>query len=164
MLTQNPDADYQAVSAADATEPSAGWYWQFNNKQGYKHDGTLRTPVGTWLSSNPGTPDWLPANDPCNLLLGTGWRIPTNTEWTAADAPSQNWLSPADAYSSVLKLHMAGSLLNTTGALTTRGSTGYYWSNNSASSPSGYVLSLSSGYSATTSVDKATAASLRCVK
>jgi len=97
-------------------------------------------------------------------LLGTGWRIPTNTEWTAADAPSQNWLSPADAYSSVLKLHMAGSLLNTTGALTTRGSTGYYWSNNSASSPSGYVLSLSSGYSATTSVDKATAASLRCVK
>jgi len=49
LLTQNPDADYQAVSAADATEPSAGWYWQFNNSQGYQYAG-VRTPASTWIN------------------------------------------------------------------------------------------------------------------
>jgi len=167
-LTQNLGADQQATSASDATESSAGWYFQFNNIQGYKHDGTVRTPAtpawGSWLSANSGSTDWLSANDPCSLLLGTGWRIPTNTEWTAADAPSQNWLSPADAYNSVLKLHLSGSLLNTNGALTTRGSTAYYWSSSLANAASAYVLSLSSGYSATTYIDKATATALRCVR
>ncbi len=30
-------------SSTTATEASAGWYWQFNRKQGYKHDGTSIT-------------------------------------------------------------------------------------------------------------------------
>jgi len=37
-ITQNLGATNQATSADDATEPSAGWYWQFNRKQGFKHD------------------------------------------------------------------------------------------------------------------------------
>jgi len=163
-LTQNLGADQQATSSTDNTEPSAGWYFQFNNKQGYKQDGTLRTPPAAWLSANSGSTDWLSVNDPCNLLLGTGWRIPTYTEWANADAPSQNWLTPADAYNSVLKLHLSGSLLNTNGTLTTRGSTAFYWSATQANAASAYVLSLYSGYSATTYIDKATATALRCIK
>ncbi len=47
-ITQNLGSDQQATSATDATEESAGWYWQFNRKQGYKHDGTTRTPDTPW--------------------------------------------------------------------------------------------------------------------
>jgi hypothetical protein len=40
-LTQNLGADRQATALNDATESSAGWYWQFNRSQGYKHDGSI---------------------------------------------------------------------------------------------------------------------------
>ncbi len=43
-ITQNLGADHQASAASDNTEASAGWYWQFNRKRGFKHDGTTRTP------------------------------------------------------------------------------------------------------------------------
>ncbi|MEI7983555.1 MAG: hypothetical protein WCI71_18045, partial [Bacteroidota bacterium] len=43
-ITSNLGANHQATAVNDATELSAGWYWQFNRKQGYKHDGTTRTP------------------------------------------------------------------------------------------------------------------------
>ncbi|MEI7897716.1 MAG: hypothetical protein WCJ26_11825, partial [bacterium] len=38
-ITSNLGADHQATAVNDGTEASAGWYWQFNRKQGYKHDG-----------------------------------------------------------------------------------------------------------------------------
>ncbi len=43
-ITSNLGADHQASAVSDATEASAGWYWQFNRKQGYKHDGTTKRP------------------------------------------------------------------------------------------------------------------------
>ena len=43
-ITSNLGSDQQATAVNDATEASAGWYWQFNRKQGYKHDGSTRTP------------------------------------------------------------------------------------------------------------------------
>ena len=46
-ITQNLGADHQATSATDATEPSAGWYWQFNRLQGYKNDGVTLSPTWT---------------------------------------------------------------------------------------------------------------------
>ena len=49
-ITSNLGADHQATAVNDATEASAGWYWQFNRKQGYKHDGTTRTPNTTWIT------------------------------------------------------------------------------------------------------------------
>ncbi|MBK6346842.1 MAG: hypothetical protein IPF68_13080 [Bacteroidales bacterium] len=69
-ITQNLGADHQAIAATDATEASAGWYWQFNRTQGFKHDGTTRTPNTTWIYSINENSDWLPINDPCSLLLG----------------------------------------------------------------------------------------------
>ncbi|MCX6277714.1 MAG: hypothetical protein NT004_06435 [Bacteroidetes bacterium] len=34
-ITSNLGSDHQATAVSDATEPSAGWYWQFNRKQGF---------------------------------------------------------------------------------------------------------------------------------
>jgi len=89
-LTQNLGADRQAISAADVSNESAGWYWQFNRKQGYKMEKNIFVPINTWkpwLTDINESKDWESINDPCNTLLGMGWRLPTLTEWKAADAP-----------------------------------------------------------------------------
>ena len=147
-ITQNLGATNQATSAIDSTEPSAGWYWQFNRKQGFKHDGTTRTPSSTWITPiEENISVWDPAKDPCTLLLGSGWRLPTKDEWTNADGAPQNWANRDDTYASVLKLHAAGRLYHSNGALDSRGSYGYYWSSTQHSSTNGYHLYFHSSYS-----------------
>jgi hypothetical protein len=84
-ITQNLGATNQATSQSDNTEAAAGWYWRFNNKQGFKYDGTTRTPSTSWISSISETSDWLSANDPCTIEMGTGWRIPTYSEWNTVN-------------------------------------------------------------------------------
>ncbi len=168
-ITQNLGSDQQATAVNDATEASAGWYWQFNRSQGYKHDGTTLTPAipawSAWVGGISENSDWLAANDPCALELGTGWRLPTNAEWTAADAIPQNWLTAADAYGSVLKLHEAGYLDSGSGALTSRGATGNYWSSSQYSNTSyGYLMSIASGSSSPTYASKAYAYPVRCLR
>jgi len=79
-ITRNLGASQQATAANDATEASAGWYWQFNRKQGYKHDFTTRTPNSTWKTNINESSNWTAANDPCTILLGSGWRIPSYDE------------------------------------------------------------------------------------
>jgi hypothetical protein len=118
-ILQNLGADNQATSASDATEASAGWYWQFNRKQGYKHDGATLTPSWTITSISENS-DWTSGEDPCTLLLGTGWRLPTSTEWDNADTAG-GWASQSDMYNSCLRLHSAGYIVDTTGALASRG-------------------------------------------
>lgn len=162
-ITQNLGADHQATSATDATEASAGWYWQFNRKQGYKHDGTTRTPSTTWISSINENSDWLPANDPCALLLGSGWRLPTNTEWTNADQTG-GWDNYNETFASVLKLHAAGLLNYSVGSLLSRGSNGLYWSSSQLGSDYGLHLGFSSGYSFMDFYDKASGFSARCLR
>lgn len=125
-ITQNLGSDHQASSATDATEASAGWYWQFNRKQGYRHDGTTRTPNTPWIGSISEGSDWQVVNDPCALLLGSGWRLPTQSEWSNARA-NGGWANRNDIYASVLKMHAAGRIYN---SLSGRGTYGYYWSSN----------------------------------
>jgi len=124
-ITQNLGSDHQATSATDATEPSAGWYWQFNRIQGYKHDGSTRTPSTTWITSITENSDWVSANDPCTSELGAGWRIPTGIEWTNANTNGA-WAGYVNGYSSMLKIHAAGLLQN--GSINYRGTNGYYCS------------------------------------
>jgi len=163
-LTQNLGADQEATSVSDATEKSAGWYWQFNTQQGYKHDGSSRTPSSSWTSSLSGSNGWVTANDPCASLLGSGWRIPTQSEWYAADAQPQYWVSASDAYESDIKLHMAGFLNSSNGTLNSRGSQGRYWSSTQINSSSGYYLYMHSSTSSVTNMSKAYALPVRCVK
>jgi hypothetical protein len=126
-ITSNLGADHQATAATDATEASAGWYWQFNRMQGYKHDGTSRTPNTTWIPEINEYSNWTAANDPCTIELGSIWRIPTITEWTNIDAAGI-WVNYTGPWNSVLKMHLAGRIDYFFGTLADRGSKGYCWS------------------------------------
>ncbi len=164
-ITSNLGTDHQATAVSDATEASAGWYWQFNRKQGYKHDGTTRTPNTTWIAGINESSDWLTSNDPCNLELGTAWRIPTYTEWYNVDNTGGwgNWNGP---WGSGLMLHAAGFLSNSDGSLLGRGSNGYYWSSIQYSSTNGWGLAFISSGSGMSQANcnKADGIPLRCLR
>jgi hypothetical protein len=162
-ITSNLGSDHQATAVNDATEASAGWYWQFNRKQGYKHDGTTRTPNTTWITSINENSDWIPANDPCTIELGTSWRIPTNTEWTNVDA-SGSWTNWNGTFGSGLKLHAAGYLSSSSGGLVSRGAAGAYWSSTQDIVTYGWDLYFHSGSSSMDYSSKATGFSARCVR
>ena len=163
-ITSNLGADHQATAVNDATEASAGWYWQFNRKQGYKHDGTTRTPNTTWITSINENLDWQAGNDPCTLELGAGWRVPTGTEWTNLDAAGSwtNWYGP---WNCGLRIHAAGFLDYLDSTLINRGSGGYYWSGTQFDAITGYYLDFyttSSCYVITS--NKTSGFTLRCLK
>ena len=163
-LTSNLGADHQATTVDDATEASAGWYWQFNRKQGYKHDGTTCTPNTTWISSINESSNWLTANDPCSAELGPAWRLPTNTEWTNVGA-SGNWTEWTGLWNSGLKLHAAGCLESSNGSLGSRGAYGFYWSSVQYAANGGLGLLFYSGGSNSMNTNyKSTGISVRCVK
>ena len=162
-ITSNLGADHQATAVDDATEASAGWYWQFNRMQGFKHDGATRTPNSTWITSIDEASSWTAADDPCTILLGTGWRIPTQTEWTNADN-NQVWNSYIGTYSSVLKIHAAGYLTSNSGGLIPRGSDGIYWSSMQYSNTFGWYLTFSTSHSGMAADNKAFGFSVRCLR
>ena len=162
-ITRNLGASQQATVVSDATEPSAGWYWQFNRKQGYKDDGTTRTPNMTWTSSISETSDWITANDPCNIELGITWHIPTYTEWYNV-GNTGGWTTWDGPWSSGLKLHAAGYLSGSHGSLIDRGSSGYYWSSTQYEAAIGWYLGFSSGSNNLGNDGKAYGLSARCVR
>ncbi|MBP7679217.1 MAG: hypothetical protein KA096_02220 [Bacteroidales bacterium] len=93
--------------------------------QVYKHDGTTRKQNSTWISSNSENSDWQAANDPCNLHLANGWRIPMNMKWSNVMG-NEEWDNYSDTYTSVLRLYAAGYLIYSVGTLNNRGSYGFY--------------------------------------
>ena len=163
-ITSNLGADHQATAVSDATEASAGWYWQFNKKQGYKHDGTTRTPNTTWIGSISESSDWTIANDPCRIEMGSNWRIPTSTEWTNVDA-SGAWTYWNGPWDSALKMHAAGFLDYSDGSLYDRGDYGFYWSSTQSDATNGWILFFYGGGSnADSNFDKADGLSTRCIR
>lgn len=163
-LTRNLGANQQPATVSDAAEASAGWYWQFNRKQGYKHDGTARTPASTWVTSISENAEWIAANDPCAIEVGSTWRIPTNSEWMNVDNAG-GWSNWNTVFSSNLKLHAAGMLLSASGNLSARGVTGNYWSSRQSANATASALNFSSSSSAVTTSDaKAGAYPIRCLR
>lgn len=160
-ITRNLGASQQATAVSDATEAPAGWYWQFNHKQGYKHDGTTRTPNTTWITPINEGRDWQADNDPCTLELGSDWRIPTYTEWVNVDAYWTDWNGP---WYSGLKMHAAGILSNSSGSLSNRGLYGHYWGSTQNSSTHGWSVGFGSTTSNMTGHYKAYGFTLRCLK
>jgi hypothetical protein len=122
-ITSNLGAARQATSETDTAEAAAGWYWQFNRKQGYKYSGTVRTPNTPWISSIGENSDWVAANDPCSLELGNPWRIPTASELTNL----YNGVGYPGTWS-WLNIHAAGRLEYNSGVLIDRGIDSDYWS------------------------------------
>lgn len=163
-ITRNLGASQQATSRSDATESSAGWYWQFNRKQGYKHDGTNRTPNSTWILDISENSDWAADNDPCLIELGTGWRVPTKTEWENVDNAG-SWNNYTATYNSPLKLHAAGYLDASSGTLYLRGTFGNYWTSTQVSALTNYgnYLGISGGASGISTTVKAAGHTLRCI-
>ena len=163
-ITRNLGASQQATAADDDSEASAGWYWQFNRKQGYKHDGITSSPTPSWtITSIRENSDWAATNDPCTLELGTGWRIPTDAEWTTARA-NGSWTNYNDTYNSLLKLHAAGHLYDSDGSLYSRGSNGNYWSSTQLNLNFGRSLFFGSSFCYTNDDGKAYGYTLRCVR
>jgi hypothetical protein len=162
-ITQNLGSSNQATSATDATEAAAGWYWQFNRKQGYKHDGVTRTPNTAWITSINENSNWVAAQDPCTIELGAGWRIPTYTEWNNVIATGA-WSNWYDAYNSVLKLHAAGQLDYLSGALVSRGFYGLSWSSTQFDATQSQGLYFSSTTIGVSYEIKAYSPPLRCLK
>ena len=161
-ITSNLGSDHQANAVDDATEASAGWYWQFNRKQGYKHDGTNRTPATAWISSISENFDWMPANDPCALEVGNGWRLPTYAEWYNVNNTG-NWTNWNGPWNSGLKIHVAGYLHGNGGSLGVRGSSGYYWSSSQGGITDGWSLGIDSGGSEMYTFGRSDGFPLRCV-
>jgi hypothetical protein len=151
------------MAVNESTEPAAGWYWQFNRKQGYKHDGPTRTPATTWITTISENSDWSPASDPCTLEMGTGWRLPTQVEWTNVDAIG-NWTNWNGPWDSALKLHAAGKLDASIGALQYRGSDGGYWSGNKYDMTNGQFLSFVSNLCGMFLNGKTVGFTVRCIK
>ena len=162
-ITRNLGADQQATAVSDASEVSAGWYWQFNRKQGYKHDGTIRTPGTSWIFSISESSTWLPQNDPCALELSNGWRLPTSTEWTNV-LNTTGWTDWSGPWSSQLKLHAAGFLAETSGTLTYRGARGTYWSRTQQSTTDGWYLFFMNNSCSMQAGAKAYGFSVRCIQ
>ena len=162
-ITSNLGADHQATAVSDATEASAGWYWQFNRKQGYKNDGATRTPNTAWILPINENFDWQAANDPCTLELGGNWRLPTHFEWNNVNAGGgwTNWDGP---WNSGLKLHAAGGLQYNDGTLSGRGATANYWAGDQHSTTHGWTLNFNSISSTINNPDKSYAFPVRCLR
>jgi hypothetical protein len=162
-ITSNLGANHQATSVNDTTEASAGWYWQFNRMQGYKHTGMSRTPATPWITSIGENTDWISANDPCTIELGIGWRLPTRWEWFYVDNDG-GWVNWNDPWNSALKIHAAGHLYVQNGMLWYRGSDGYYWSGSQVGTPGGFYLYLNSGSCYVADHYKAYGMTIRCLQ
>jgi hypothetical protein len=162
-ITNNLGSAIPAASATDATESAAGWYWQFNRPQGFKHDGTTRTPNSVWITTINEYTDWQSSNDPCLILIGPGWRIPTYMEWYNADL-NGGWDNYNETFSSVLKLHAAGQLSYTDGSLISRGSSGVYWSNAYSDPTLSWCLGINSSLSTLSLNYKTAGKPVRCIR
>jgi hypothetical protein len=160
-ITSNLGSDHQAYTVSDNAESSAGWYWQFNRKQGYKHDGTTLTPAWS-ITSISESSDWLAANDPCTIELAAPWRVPTYSEWYNVD-DAGGWSNSAGPWGA-LKMHYAGDLVNTTGALNYRGSIGYYWSSSQSTAANAYYFVFTPSTSSIGNVSKAFGFPVRCIR
>jgi hypothetical protein len=161
-ITSNLGANHQADSINDPSEAAAGWYWQFNLKQGYKCSaGSNIYPLWTILSLNENS-NWALPNDPCNLELGGSWRIPTYTEWFNIDAVGlwTNWNGP---WNSALKLHTAGTI-QTEGYLFYRGLHGSYWSSTEKNSSMGYNIFFIDALCQLVNDYKTMGATIRCLR
>ena len=169
-ITQNLGAERHATDGTggidDKSDASKGWYWQFNRKQGYSafengYNNTKLTPSTSWIRTIEENSDWKSENDPCTLLLGDGWRIPTKTEWENV-INSNGW----NPYKSVLKMHNSGFLSDSYGLLTFLGGIGYCWSSDQ------FIDSYGKGWqgwyvergSRLTVAGKANGHSVRCLK
>lgn len=164
-ITRNLGASAQATVENWYDEAPAGWYFQFNRKQGYQYT-TARTPGSAWNATNDNlSATWEAAKDPCTLELGTGWRIPTNTEWDNV-LVGGNWCGAGQGgpFNTALAIHWAGLLNNEDGSLQARGTEGVYWSSVQQSDIFGWFLQSDENSCLMIDTGKAFGFPIRCIR
>ncbi|WP_234567660.1 InlB B-repeat-containing protein [Rhodohalobacter sp. 614A] len=159
-IVQNLGANSVAKSADDYSKDRAGWYWQFNRKQGYSNSGS--GPEPQWqIHDIEENQNWEEEKDPCTELLGKNWRLPTITEWEEAlDGLSSDIYG---GFNSPLKLHMAGILGAEAGEISGRGSSAIFWSSTQEGLERGQTVEANASFLGLESSTKAGGRSVRCV-
>lgn len=177
-MDRNLGATQRATSGTDSS--AYGYLYQWGR---YTDGHQTRTSATTATLSSSDTPghgdfittsaspyDWRsPQNN--NLWQGengtnnpcpNGWRIPTRTEWITL-ASSEGITNKTNAYTSNLKLTLAGRRKNQDGTIDLFNSYGYYWSS-TINGTNIYYLYISDTVSNSLSAERARGGSVRCIK
>jgi uncharacterized protein (TIGR02145 family) len=149
-------------------EHHGDWY-RFGAKTASIYNTPAHDTNNTWdiPAFESGSADWSATNNPCP----SGYRLPTNDQWAAV--LSNNTQSTQGTWSSgsfnavrkfgdYLYLPAAGYRYYSTGALSSRGTGGYYWSS-SATGTNGRTMLFTSGYVDTGYTYRDSGFSCRCV-
>jgi hypothetical protein len=167
-LKMNLGAVTEPATATDISLDARGWFFQFNRKQAYWNNGTTRIPNTLWINPINENSNWDLFNDPCRILLGSDWRVPTAAEWSAYlnASQAQGGLNNGvlnDAYASTLKLHAAGNLSGSDGSMQNAGTFAYLWSSNENSNNTAGSFRSGAAGSFPVNSSKVIAYSLRCI-
>jgi uncharacterized protein (TIGR02145 family) len=159
-------------------EHHGDWYRFGAKNYSLKNEGTNNDIVDDWISSSnanypfyTGSGDWPVDEISGNGLANpcpAGWRLPTNSEWTAVINNNNNtsWISGGNVLRKLgdeLILPGAGLRGYTNGRLTTRGY-GYYWSSTGRDSSDGWIMNFEAGQPATSYARHGGGLSVRCVE
>jgi len=161
-LTQNLGASTKPASPEDYSAATLGWYWQFMRKQGFTNNAVL--PSGRWVNSAVNTTGgWGASTDPCRLLLGGAWRLPTMNEVSTARTKSGS----VYAFLANTNFQTKCGYLESSGQNTSIGSQAWYWYSDGDISNSSrgrvFYYNTSSNNSVTWQTSSGTGASVRCI-
>lgn len=163
ILSQEPSKLLITSNLGSDIENINGWYWQFNNKQGYLPNFEifyLRTPDTEWQKIEENS-NWNDINDPCLCELGENWRIPTIEEWINI---SKDWQNSTDGLNSNLKLQSSGMIMENGEQLYQYGWSGRYWSKDQENLQYAYYLDLNTETARIYSNNKSNGFTIRCIK
>ena len=138
-----------------------GMLYQWNRIQYW----TTAGEVTRWNSSVPGGAIWETTTNPCPA----GWRVPTQAEWTALRNAGAVWTMHNGVYGRMfgtapnqIFLPAAG-FRNSSGALNSIGTDGYYWSSTPVGGGNAWAMWFNSRYYSMGSNFRGYGFSVRCV-